>query len=96
MSEFLLLCADATLWDPTSCAMWGSLNFCLLIQWFKVHTIKQTQLTALSQAGTWGNMEKLRNDMAFLLIASSLAVRCERISSLMAMWHILTKHTWYL
>ena len=64
----------------------GSLDFCLPIQQFIVHTIKQTQLTTLSQAGPWGNMEKPRNDMAFLLIAPSLAVGCKRIFSLIAMW----------
>ena len=86
MSEFSLLCADATLWNPTSSATWGSLNFCLLIQWFKVHTIKQTQLTVLSQAEAWENMENPKNDMAFLLIALSLAIGCERIFGLIAMW----------
>ena len=86
MSEFLLLCADATLCDPTSSATWGSLNFCLLIQQFKVHTIQQALLTALSQAGAWGNTEKPRNNVAFLLITPSLAVGCERIFGLMAVW----------
>ena len=86
MSEFSLLCANATLWDATSTAIWGSLDFCPLIQQVKVHTMKQTQLTALSQAVDWGNTEKYRNDMAFLLMAPSLAIGCERIFTLMAMW----------
>ena len=64
----------------------GSLNFCLLTQWFKVYTIKQTQLTTLSQVGAWGTMEKPGNDTAFLLIAPSLAIGCERIFDLMAVW----------
>ena len=85
MSEFSCLCADTALWDPTSNATWGSLNFCPLIQQFNVHTIKQTQLTTPSQAGALGNTEKPRNDRAFLLIAPSLAIGCERIFGLMAM-----------
>ena len=51
MSMFLCLCVDIALWDPASIAMWESLDFCLPVQQFSVHTIKQTQLTALSQAG---------------------------------------------
>ena len=58
MSEFSQLCTDTVLWDPTSIATWGSLNFCLLIQWFNVHTIKQTQLTTLLQIGAWGEHGK--------------------------------------
>ena len=46
MSMVLCLCADTVLWDPTSIAMWGSLDFYLPIQQLSVHTIKQTQLTA--------------------------------------------------
>ena len=86
MSEFSCLCADTVLWDLISSATWRSLDFCLPIQQFNVYTIKQTQQTALSQAGTWGNMEKPRNDMAFLLMAPSLSIRCERIFGLMAVW----------
>ena len=86
MSEFSCLCADKALWDPNSSDTWGSLDLCPPIQWFHVPTIRQTQLTTLSQAGAWWNAEKPREDMAFLLIAPSLGVGCERIFGLMAMW----------
>ena len=86
MSEFSCLCTDTALWEPTSSATWGSLNFCLLFHWFNVHAIKQTQLTTLSQAGAWGTLEKPRNDMAFLLITPSLAIGCQMIFGLMEMW----------
>ena len=71
MSEFSLLCADATLWDPTTRATWGSLDFCPMITWFQVCTITQTQLATLSQAGAWGEVEKPWWDMAFLMIVPS-------------------------
>ena len=64
----------------------GGLEFCPLIQWFRVHTIKQIQLTVLSQAGAWGNAEKARKDTASLLIAPGLAIGCKRIFSLVVMW----------
>ena len=86
MSMFSCLCAERVLWDPTSIAMWGSLDFCPPIQQLSVHTIKQTQLTTLSQAGAWGNTKKSRKDVAFLLIAPSLAIGCERIFGLVAVW----------
>ena len=86
MSEFPCLCTDTVLWNPNSSATWGSLDFCLPVQQFHVPIIRQTQLTTLSQTGAWGNVEKPRQDMAFLLIAPSLANGCERIFGLTALW----------
>ena len=74
------------MWDPTSITKWRSLDFCLLVWWFNVPTIKHVQLTTLSQAQTWANAEKPRKDMAFLLLAPSLAARGERVFGLVAMW----------
>ena len=53
---------------------------------FQVHTITQGQLTALSQAGAWGDMEKPHQDMAFLLIVPSLAIGCKQVFGLTAVW----------
>ena len=46
----------------------------------------QAQLNTLSLAGAWGDVEKLQQDMAFLLIALSLTIRCERVFGLTAVW----------
>ena len=54
-----------------------SLNFCPEVTWFQVCTITQGQLTALSQAGVRGDVEKPCQDMAFLSIVLSLAIGCE-------------------
>ena len=86
MSEFSLLCADAMLWDPTTRATWGLLDFCPVVMWFQVCTIMQGQLTTLSQVGAWGDVEKPCQDMAFLLIMHSLAIRCKQIFGLTAVW----------
>ena len=53
---------------------------------FWVHTITKGQLTALSQVGAWGDMDKPHQDMAFLLIVPSLAIRCKWVFGLTAMW----------
>ena len=72
--------------EPTTSAPWESLDLCPKIMQFQVCTITQGQLTTLSQAGAWGDMEKPHQDMAFLLIVPSLAVRCEQVFRLTAMW----------
>ena len=86
MSEFLLLCGNATLWDSATSATWGLLDFCPMVMWFQECTIMQGQLTALSQVGAWGDAGKPCQDMVFLLMALSLAVRLEWVFRLTAMW----------
>ena len=51
MSNFSLLPADVGLWDTSTKATWELLDFCLVVTWFQVCAIMQTQLTAHSQAG---------------------------------------------
>ena len=46
----------------------------------------QAQLIALSQTGAWINIEKSRQDMAFLLIVPSIAIGCERMFGLTVVW----------
>ena len=86
MSSFPLLSADISLWEHTTKAIWRLLDFCLMVMWFQVHTIMHRQLTALSQAGAWGDVEKPHRDMAFILIPPSLSIGCKLVFSLMAMW----------
>ena len=60
---------------------------------FHIHIITQGQLTALYQVGAWGDVEKPNQDMAFLLIAPNLAVGCEWVFRLTAVWmHLCQAH----
>ena len=86
MSNFLLLSTEVGLWDTSTKATWGSLDFCPVVTWFQVCTIMQTQLTALSQTGALGAAEKPWQDMAFVLITPSLAIGYEWVFGLTAMW----------
>ena len=81
MSEFSLLCADATLWDPITRATLGYLDFCFLVKSFQVHTIMQTELTSLSQAGAWREVEKPWWDMTFLMTAPNTSVGVTKSSA---------------
>ena len=48
--------------------------------------ITQSCLSALSQAKAWGDPQKLKLGMAYLLIASSQVVEKERTFGLVAVW----------
>ena len=86
MSKFSLLCTDTTLWDPTTRATYGSRDFWPAITWFQVHAIMQTQLTILSQAGAWEEVEKPWWDMTFLMTLLSYNTRSDQVFGLATMW----------
>ena len=86
MSDFVVLAANASLWDPVTKAMCGLHDFCPMLTTFHMWVIRQAQLITLSQVGSWGNMEKTRQDMAFLLVAPSITTGCERVFGLTMVW----------
>ena len=82
----MLLSTDISLWEASTKAMWGSLDFCPVITQFKVQAISLAQLTTLSQMEAWGEAEKPQHGMAFLLIVPGANARCEQVFILAAMW----------
>ena len=78
--------SDTVLWHPTTKAMWGSLNLCPMLTMFQVCAITQSQLSALSQTGAWGEVKKCRWDMAFLMIAPSANTGGNPFFGLAAVW----------
>ena len=100
----MFLSTDTSLWDPSTKATWGGLDFCPVVTQFQVCTIMQRQLTTPSQVGAWGDAEKPQQDMAFVLIAPSLVTRYDWVFGLTAMWvhpchaclHTLAEVAWNL
>ena len=86
MSKFSLLLTDIHLWEVSTKAKWGSLNFCPMVKWFQVWVIMPAQLIALSQAGAWEEAGKPQWDMAFMLIVPNTDAKCEHVFGLTAMW----------
>ena len=85
MSNYMHFSKDVDLWEPSTQVVWGSHDLCPLSQ-FQVRDIMLSELHALSQAGTWGNVEKPKHDMAFLLIVPDKTVEGERVFGLVAVW----------
>ena len=46
----------------------------------------KAQLIALFQMGAWGDVEKPRWDMVFLLVVPSIAVGCEWVFGIVVVW----------
>ena len=53
---------------------------------FQVRAIMPSELQAFSQSGAWGDMEKPRCDMAFLLIVPAEAIGGEKVFGLVVVW----------
>ena len=51
-----------------------------------MQAITQVWLITLSQTGAWGDVQKPQQDMTFILVAPSIAIRCEWVFGLMAVW----------
>ena len=86
MSNFSLVCMNVGLWDTSTKATLRSLDFCLVVMQLQVHAIMQTQLTFLSHAGPGEMWKSPQWDMAFVLVVPSLAIRCEWVFGLTAVW----------
>ena len=86
MSDFSLLSPDMSLWDPSTKATWGLLDFCPAVTLFHVCKVMQMQLIALSQVGAWGDAEKPHQDMVFILMTPNPAIGCKWVFDLTPMW----------
>ena len=86
MGEFLLLSTDIHLWQASTKAKSGLLDFCPAVMQFQVWMIMPAQLVTISQAGAWGEAEKPQWDMAFMLIALNTNAIHEQVFGLTALW----------
>ena len=66
--------------------LWGSHDICPSLSHFQVAQVTQQELSALSHAGAWGDLEKPQHDMAFLLIVLGKAMGEEMAFRLMTVW----------
>ena len=78
MSDYTYFFSDIDLWEPSTQVVWGS--------HFQVREIILSELYAISQAGTWGDIQKPKHNMAFLLIVLDRTVKGEKVFSLVAVW----------
>ena len=68
----MLLSTHIRLWEASTKAKWGLLDFCLAVMHFQVQAIMLAQLNALSQVVALGKTGKPQWDMAFMLVATRI------------------------
>ena len=86
MSNYVHFSKDANIWEQSTQVVWGSHDLCPSLLQFQMREVTQPELLTLSQAGAWGDMEKPKCNMVFLLIATDKTVKGERLFGLVAVW----------
>ena len=67
-------------------SLWGCHDICLLLEWFHVASMTESELSSLTSLKAWGNQEKLRSNVTFLLILTEGCTAGERVYGLFMMW----------
>ena len=84
--EYTYFACDVSRWDSATEAIWGSHGICLSLMWFQVLGITRVGLSAISQAGGWGNPKRPLYGMAYLLLVPAQEAEEERRFGLVGVW----------
>ena len=68
-----------------SVSLGASQHFSLL-EWFHVTSVIQSELSSLTSLKAWGNLEKIRSDVTFLLILTDGCTMGDRVYGFSMMW----------
>ena len=85
MSNYALFSKDPRWWREAY-QFWGHHDICLTLEQFHVASITQSELSSLTSLKAWGDLEKFRSDVAFLLILTEECTAGDRVYSLSTMW----------
>ena len=68
MSDYAFFSKDPSQWGEAFQSLWGHHDICPILERFHVASITQSELSFLTSLKVWGDPEKFRSDVTFLLI----------------------------
>ena len=86
MSDYTFFLKDPGCWGKSYQSLWGHHNICLLLQWFHVAQVTQSELTSLTCLKVLGGAKRFCSDVAFLLVLPKEGVAEERLYGLAMVW----------
>ena len=86
MSDYTFFSKDPGNWGKSYQSLWGCHNICLLLQWFYVAQVTQSDLTSLTLLKAWVDNERFCSDVAFLLVLPKGGIVGERVYGLTMVW----------
>ena len=86
MSDYTFFSKDPGHWGESYQSLGGCHNICLLLQWFHIIQVTQSELTSLTHLKAWGDAERFHSAVAFLLVLPKEGVAEERVYRLTMVW----------
>ena len=86
MGNYMHFSQDASQWEQLTQVVWGSHDICPSLSSFQARDVTQSELLALSHAGTWGNIEKPKYNMVYILISPDKTIEWGITFCLVAVW----------
>ena len=86
MSEYEFFSKDPAWWGSALQSIWGCHNICPLLRSFYTTSITQSKLSSLTGLKSWGDPEKFKSEVAFLLILTKGCTEGDKVFSLSTIW----------
>ena len=86
MSDYTFFSKDPRWWGKTFQLLWGHHDICPTLEHFHIASITQSELSFLTSLKTWGDMEKFKSNVTFLLILTGECTVGDRVFGLSTMW----------
>ena len=85
MSEYTFFSKDPAKWGEAFQSIWGHLDICPLLWSFHPASITQSELSSLTSLRAWGDPEKSKSEVAFLLVLTGECTDGDRVFGLSMM-----------
>ena len=86
MSEYEFFSKDPAQWRNALQFILGCHNICPLLRSFHTASITQSELSSLTSLKTWGNPEKFKSEVAFLLVLTTGCTEGDKVFGLSMIW----------
>ena len=86
MSDYAFFSKDLGCWGESYQSVWGCHDICLLLEWFHITHVSQSELASLTCLKVWGDPEKFCSDVTFLLVLPKEGVVGEGVYRLAMLW----------
>ena len=86
MSEYNFFSKDPVWWGNALQSIWECHNICPLLRSFHATSITQSELSSLTSLKAWGNPEKFKSKVAFLLVLTRGCTEEDKVFGLSMIW----------
>ena len=86
MSDYAFFSKDPGCWGKSYQSLWECHDICLLLEWFHIAHMTQSELASLTHLKAWGDPKKFHSNVTFLLVLFKEGAVGERVYGLTMVW----------